>query len=286
MSVGVMYIAVGESFVAEAAHSAASVKAQMPQLPIALVSNRAPGDSVFDTVVQVEQREYASTDRARLLMLSPFERTLYLDTDTFVCLPITELFVLLDRFDLAVAHGQMRVRDTDAETLADLYTLVPLSYPQFNTGVLLYKQSPAFAQFMQQWIDLNARNTAICTARGKEPPSNQTGFREALYLSDLRASTLTPEYHCRPGWVGFLSGQVKILHGRRNDLANAAKMLNRSTDQRVFVNFPGGLTSYTREELDAIPPPGRWTRLKNSLRTRGAAGTARVILKKAVAALV
>ena len=96
---GVLYIAVGEAYVAEARQSAASVKAVMPDVPVTLITSRPQPGTIFDRVIAITQNDYRSTDRARLLLLSPYERTLFLDTDTYVCAPVDELFTLLEKAD-------------------------------------------------------------------------------------------------------------------------------------------------------------------------------------------
>ena len=275
---GVLYIAVGESYVAEAQRSAASVKAMMPHLPVTLISNHPDPGSMFDTVVTITQNGYRSTDRARLLLLSPYVRTLFLDTDTHVCAPVDELFTLMDRFDLAAAHGQWRFNPDDARRLPHVVQQIPASFPQYNTGILVFKQSDALASFIEAWIAIDQRNIASTTELGGKPPSNQTGFREALYLSDLRLATLTPEYHCRPGFLGFLAEEVKILHGRRQDLTQAAPLLNSSREQRVYVNEAQRLRLITRSAVARGAVPGVGKRLVRAVRRHGLMGAARLAL--------
>lgn len=40
------------------------------------------------------------------MLHSPFEHTIFLDTDTFVCGDFSELFDLLDHFDIAMSHDR------------------------------------------------------------------------------------------------------------------------------------------------------------------------------------
>lgn len=281
---GVIYIAFGDKYVAEAVRSAQSIKTHTPELPITLFTERTVTDAVFERVIQVPAQPFQRQDKPRYMAQTPYARTLFLDTDTLICGDIGPLFALLDRFDFCAAHGQDRVKRHDVRVMSDVIGVTPLPFAQFNSGVILYKQSAAMPLFFAEWVRLIERNLEIAAARGvKLIPNDQTALREAIYASSLHMATLTPEYHCRPGFAGFLSGQVKILHGRRYDLARAAELLNRSTEQRVHVNLPSGLIYYSRSDLLNVPPPSRWTRLQNSLRTRGAAGTLRVALKRLAA---
>lgn len=66
-------------------------------------------------------------------------------------------------------------------------------------------------------------------------PPDQPSFREAVFNSELKIATLTPEYNCRFIIPTFISGKVKILHGRCDDLSLVAKKTNYKTMPRFFV---------------------------------------------------
>src|SRR5437879_782202 len=81
---GFVYIAFGQDYVEEAAASARSVRA-LHQYPITLITDKQPAQhvgTVFDTVrVETLRRDYSD----KILMgTSPYERTIFLDSDTVV----------------------------------------------------------------------------------------------------------------------------------------------------------------------------------------------------------
>lgn len=189
-SAGVLYIATGSKYIRAAVRSAETVRAHCPGLPIHLFGDwrqrgfdfdRSP--SPFTTVGAVENPHPRS--KVDYLASTPFERTLFLDTDTAVHADITGIFQLLDRFDIAMAHAPRRIPHPDARRWR---VAVPDAFPQFNSGVLLYRRTPAVLAFLDEW--------RRCFHEAGFPQDQRT-LRELLWLSDLRIATLPPEYNLR-----------------------------------------------------------------------------------------
>lgn len=227
MSVGVIYVATGRKYIDEALQSAASLKEQMPDLPITIYSSEEINSPYFEKNVLIESPKYGLDDKIPWMYKSPYERTLFIDTDTYICFHFLELFTLLDRFDIAVAHAPRRMIKKypvyDSE--------VSESFPEPNTGVILFKKSPKVEQFFSEWYNLYYKYREVAVHQ----PCDQPAFRDALYKSDLRIATLTPEYNCRFEWPTFVSGKVKILHGRHPDLPEVASRINSKKGKRVLL---------------------------------------------------
>jgi hypothetical protein len=204
---GVVYIATGESFVEAARLSALSVRRHNPDLPIALFSDRPiepDGADPFSAVHPVQNPHRRS--KVDYLPHSPFERTLYLDADIRVFADLSEIFGVLDRFDVALAHAHARNhRSTNTTWRAD----IPRAFPQFNGGVIAWQRSEATQAFLRAWRD-------AYHASGFR--KDQVTLRELLWLSDLRIATLPPEYNVRYPkylWVWRRDeARPKILHMR------------------------------------------------------------------------
>jgi hypothetical protein len=132
---------------------------------------------------------------------TPFEHTLYLDADTFVLAGLGEVFELLDGFDAALTHAQGRV----AFALDD----VPGSFPEFNCGVIAYRNNPPVRSFLDEWL-------REYDALAPQHPWNQDqpSFRRVAYrTSGLRIATLTPEFNRKFDTAGYVKGPVRVLHG-------------------------------------------------------------------------
>jgi len=233
LSTGVLYVATGADHVAEAVQSAASVRRNAPSLPIALITDMAPPAGAFDLVEKTSVPAYDRAVNIRALMQSPFERTLFLDSDTYVCGDMAGVFDILDHCDLAAVP----------EPTEPCFTVnpVPACFPHYNCGVLLFARNERTRRFMNLWLDTYAQHNAIGVrnlqpqaGRHKKFLRNQPSFREALFVSDVRMGGLRAEYNCRTALFNAVVGPVMILHGRHRDFASVARRLNAWTGHRLF----------------------------------------------------
>ena len=251
MTKGVIYAATGEKYIAEALVSAASLKAQSPGLPVCFFADRTVSSPWVDQVIPLEPGPFHPVLKPRSMAASPYERTLYLDTDTYICGDISRVFDVLDRFDLAAVHARHALQGSALRHLPDVVLQVPEAFVQFNGGVIMFRRSPATLRFLQRWIELIESYQRLAAERGSDYRRDQTALREAIYESDLRVATLPRAYNCRYHFVGHLSGEVKILHGRMGDFATVAGQLNGSSRPRVFMNYDRGLHVVTDKDVHA-----------------------------------
>ena len=207
---GVLYIAAGQEYINAAIRAAGSVRKYCPGLPVHLFADwqnhprfhfdRDPAP--FTSVGNIPDPHPRS--KVDYLPLSPFDRTLYLDTDTRLNADIREIFGLLDRFDIALVHEMRRNYPIHLRTWR---TPLPLAFPQFNGGVILYRKTPPVIQFLEDWKKYYQQAGY---------PQDQVTLRELLWLSDLQIATLPPEYNVRFLKYHFLWSQseahTKIFH--------------------------------------------------------------------------
>lgn len=238
MSAGIIYIATGKKYIAEACESAASLKAQMPQASVTIFADQGIKASYFDKCINIANPKYDFVDKIRYMYESPYAQTIFIDTDTYICADISDLFLLLDRFDLAVAHEAQR-GELPLEG-------IPESFPEMNTGVIAFRKSPQVEQFFFNWLDLYKEGLKIRTRY--KLYNDQPSFQEALYKSNIRVATLTPEYNCRCLSATFISKEVKIIHLRCKNLPKVAKEINRNHLKRIFYDPDIGLLKISMAE--------------------------------------
>jgi hypothetical protein len=228
-SAGVIYVAIGARFVAEARLSAESVRRVLPEVPILLFTDRFPESrSGFDEIIKLSTpHPKPHINKLIAMMESPFKKTLLLDTDTYVCADISDLFAILDRFDIAMTLERPYRDDFPANSG------VPNAFVEFNQGVIAFRRSNAVQEALKESLSWTER----LDARYDQPP-----LRLALFHSEVRIATLPLEFNCRFANYGYLSGVVRILHGRlpnrrmRNqDFERVASTLNLVTVPRVFL---------------------------------------------------
>jgi hypothetical protein len=177
----------------------------------------------------------------------------------------------LERFDLAAAHAPYRAQYQIRE--------VPDCFPEFNTGVLLFRKSEQTGLLFERWVQIYSED-------GEKPLTwlfpggaslyrhaipNQPAFRRALYESGLRIATLPPEYNCRVPFPGFLHTKVKIIHGRIHSITRISEELNKTLLPRVHVMRWGKMKT-----LESAMPPGEHmlARARWSVHHRGILKTA------------
>jgi hypothetical protein len=232
---GFVYVATGSRYRAEARDSARRLRSHHPAERICLVTDQAEGSGFWNDLVVLDQPHFGFRDKLAMVRC-PYERFVFLDTDTLVAAPLEDLFTLLDRFDVI---GQQLFEGHD-------YGLpgVPDAFPEFNTGVLGFRRSASVTAFFEAWAlaytGFLAQNTA--GAYHYSNVSDQKSFRNALYVSGLRHAVLGPEYNFIPHHTNLACCPVKILHSRAGPAAE--HLLQR-------LNSWSGTRAYT-PELDVV----------------------------------
>jgi hypothetical protein len=211
---GILYIAAGEKYIRAAMRSAQTVNKYCPGLPTHLYADwqtygfpfgRSPFP--FFSVGAIEDPHRRS--KVDYLPLTPFDQTLYLDTDTALNTDIRDMFKVLERFDIAMTHAHRR---NFAVRLRPWRIELPQAFPQYNSGVFLYRKTPAVIRFLENWRDQYHANL-------NDFQQDQITLRELLWGSDLRMATLPPEYNVRYIKYHFLwsrtEAETKIFHLQR-----------------------------------------------------------------------
>ncbi len=201
MASGVIYIAFGEKYVKQAVHSAESVKKHSPDLEIAIICDENVTDKIFDHVIVKE----VSHKRAKVdyISESPFEYSLYLDSDTEVVMDISDIFSLLKKYDLAMAHCFTRKRERWAKKIEE-YDNIPYAFSEFNGGVVLFKRSPNSSKFFELWKEKFYKYKDI--TKGWD----QASLRMAAWETKAAIHTLPPEFNVRSAAVRKRSDKMRV----------------------------------------------------------------------------
>jgi len=221
---GFLYYARGDKWIAEACRSAGSLKAAMPEARTAIVADRDLPPELFDLQIRPPAEMNVKQLKMWTMRQTPFEQTLFLDSDTWVADSLWEVFALLDRFQLAAALapiwgvGLARAGGKEAEAG------VSVAFPKLNTGVVAYRREPAVLALFDDWAKRHAE-----AGFGQD----QNSFRVAVFASDLRFAVLPQAYNFRLPFPTGVKGRIKILHGRVRNIAALARRLNRSGQWRI-----------------------------------------------------
>nr|CRH05296.1 Conserved protein of unknown function. Containing domain of glycosyl transferase family 8 [Candidatus Magnetococcus massalia] len=183
--------------------SAASLKQQCPHLPITLFTDQVDFvHPLIDQVLPIENPTYSFLDRFQAFSQSPYQKSLYLDSDTLILQPLDELFTLLERAQLAAAHAPLRVSPKKRYQRED----IPSSFSQFNCGVLGYQASPEMVALFADW-----KKRFIAHHSQDERSCDQPAFREALWSSNITYHVLPSEYNYRLPYYALKGMWSKVV---------------------------------------------------------------------------
>ncbi|MCG6904458.1 MAG: hypothetical protein LJE68_17450 [Rhodobacter sp.] len=178
---GFVFAASGAGFSDLAAQAAHSLRATHPGAQIDLFTDQTDVSDPFDRVVALEQSgrrpKFESLSRSR------FDRTIYLDVDVFVLADISDVFGILDRFDIAAAHDQ----HLNNGHCAQFWRMpMPAAFPHLNSGVIATKRGPVTDKLFRDCDQ---------AYRDSELGIDQPIFRELVYLSEARLAVLPAQYN-------------------------------------------------------------------------------------------
>lgn len=237
MTEGILYIATGEKAFEEGQTSAKRLKQRGVEYPIVCMTDQTTEQSVFDHIIIINDPLYNNGDKNHNIHRSPFDKTLYLDTDVDVIDPkaLTDIFKMLEKFDVVgrVDTGRRFELYQPPERHIDSID-VPNSFPMINGGVFAFRKNEAVGKLFEKWTEsFNSYKDKI------ENPQDQPALRDALYHSSVQFAPLPPEYNFRIPYPHFLVGDVKILHGRAENLEEISEKVNERTTSpwhgRVYI---------------------------------------------------
>ena len=244
MTTGVIYTAIGPRYIDEAIQSANCAKKHMRDLSISIFSDQEINDSCFDECIVIPRTDNGYLAKIDCMSQSPYEYSLYLDTDTYICEDCQEIFYLLLKYEIAVVLAEHRTGEAggiswDYQKLLD--SKGRWMHPLANTGVVLYRKSSRVQTFLSAWHSLAKQEMANYGIAHTDQPA----FLPTLHDSDIREAILPPEFNCRFIYPQGICGTVKILHGRDHNLAGIAEGINSDTGPRIWhptlglINWPG-----------------------------------------------
>lgn len=234
---GYLFAFFGKQYREEAIRSAKRIKVVDRDAHITAVTTEEEDfEDAFDHVVF---RKFSSGTYQRHLLYkvlhmyrcSPYQRTLFLDSDTYLCYAVPELFDLLDHFDVGVTHGPY---DT---SIPKLYDREVVGYWPFNTGVITFSKNAVNERVFDLWSTLYEDHVNGPDEYGID----QEFLNTALLRYSARVCTLPVQYNARVHRPLCFVPPLKILHAHA-DLPNIAARVN-SLMKRIVVWKPDGSIS-------------------------------------------
>jgi hypothetical protein len=129
--------------------------------------------------------------KVEFISQSPFKNTVYLDSDTYIDQNISDLFLLLEKYDFGGAFCNSRKRENYSKLISK-YRNIPYSFSEVNTGVMVFNNSASVRDLFINWKKYYY--DYLPKTNGWDQPS----FRVALWESNVKLCHLPPEYNVRP----------------------------------------------------------------------------------------
>lgn len=195
MNKGVIYTvynAVGDQFFKELSVSVESFRKFHPDLHITCFSDMKP-DKLLQLVpginkcIQIDCKILRA--KVDVLKHSPYEKTLYLDSDTVFDYNIYDIFDMLDEYELVIAHCLARKREKYSKVIPE-YKNIPYAFSEVNTGVMGFKKCDNIDKLLNLWPKYYRKYYNVC-------PYDQPTFRVSLWESKAKLYILPPEYNAR-----------------------------------------------------------------------------------------
>ncbi len=263
---GILLAAYGQKYIEESKVLVQSIRKIMPTVGVSLITdnNTVVPDAFYDTVTRVDLnallKEKTDSEisniladavdhapkmqgflfKVKALSLSPYDRTLFLDSDTIIGHPINDVFHLLNKYDVLVGYAPTKIPSSiGCKPVNELKK--DIAVPRINTGVVGYSRSAVEKGFLAEWEDRLLSGIQRELHLVWKNYSDQSEFRGLLWNSSVNALILPVEYHLRMSNSTGLEGPVRILHGRpAGGRENMIRFLNATHEKRIWIS-PSGI---------------------------------------------
>lgn len=229
---GYLYIACGEKFVQQAIISANSLRRVDKKAHITLITDHSIENNVFNYII-ICPMDYSLIDKVRYIYeKSPYEKTFFLDVDTYFYDDCKELFKLLDYFNICMAAAP-----AEREVVIEGKSLI--GYRPYNTGVILFRKNKHNEHLFKEWyrIFVERLNSNQCEKHINPEETDQASLGLALLHSDARVYVFPNIWNARVPFFINLKGEVKIIHGWELDYEQMRPIINETTAQRCWDPF-------------------------------------------------
>ena len=221
--IGILYLCFGEMYKEFTALSMAHLRLRGYPGPIRVVTDSAGFDTSDDLCEVIEVCDYgerfASRHYKTQMNQYAWDTTLFLDADAIPVAPINhvwrelrsaDLCMCVDRYPTVQMLAEENVSDRERRSREYRFTLTLGLGPDthFNSGVLLFRHTPAterlFATWREEW--------------SRFQQEDQLALVRALALTGCEVHALAPRWNARSDWFGGIPNAqragARIVHLR------------------------------------------------------------------------
>jgi hypothetical protein len=161
-------------------------------------------------VVRILPTTFGLHNKAWMYDLSPYDETLYLDTDTVVM------------GDLGIGWDQMGKHGLSLCICEAPFALrfegIKKDIIEYNTGVMFFKKDPEVKKLFDKWKELTLTVDDRCYFFKNDgqkyvcPKNDQASFAVAVDELNFNPAVLPMNFNIRPLWHQHFFGQIKVWH--------------------------------------------------------------------------
>lgn len=247
MKNGFLYVGMGKKYRMEAEISARSLK-QYTKYPTCIITEDPTYTCEYFDIIIVADLVTDFYGKIVCMQKTPFENTLFLDCDTFICSNIDNLFDVLEVFDMSLLPDRFY---HDYPFISKYRPDFKIRYEnvitQYHCGIILYKMNDAVKKFFADWERIHLEQNM---------KSDMLSFREA-YIDNARTVIICPmpfEYNYHGTFAyGTPNAEIKIIHERLGEKWNTlttvmlpfeamqkkAKQFNKYHCRRIIIPYIG-----------------------------------------------
>jgi hypothetical protein len=196
---GVLTMAFGaDKYLRQADNMALSLRRHMPGIPLAIVTDREIQNTLFDINIPMKQISQAGTvHKVDLYDYSPFQETLFIDSDCIVTRPFHAELSAIREFDFTPVVSRYLVRGESDLWLVDVAAALDRvngdSFPKFNGGIYFFKKGDLARRVFSRANELRSEAAALGIKDfDKAGPGDETLI--GLSLAELRVLRLYDDH--------------------------------------------------------------------------------------------
>lgn len=205
---GVLYVAMGDSYRNEAKRALASLQKNSPGVNSCVITDQPWRGAPQPTHFIVQQQVLGFRCKPELIPKTPFERTLYIDVDSYVARDISNVFNLLDYYDIGVKFGGNHVNEAGIE----LHTQCCSSTILFSSNA---EVRTVFDSWKQLYYEAVQKVQNVTDFRGL---GDQRYLAIAIARSKARPCHLDSYLNFNVGYINYTCAPPLIYAGRSVDL--------------------------------------------------------------------
>lgn len=223
-SQGVIYLACGAGYLEQALFSAHSLKANMPNVHVTLFTDQETDSPLFDQVLPMEhdpQRGFKS--KTRVMGMSPYDRTIFLDCDTVVLGDLADLFLCREVFDCGASLNVHRGSPHKFERFGSGLSML-------NSSTFVFRKSEVMTRVFDS-LQLEYEKAVV----GFPTIGDQEILTQCIIEQGAHFWTLADEFNFHLAHINRAIGPIRVATSHELRLKQIASRLNLYHNERVWI---------------------------------------------------